>query len=333
MRPTRYIIWLICWAVGAIATQPANQAATQPAASRPDASELPPLPKPEVTYFRELLALGPTELDRALAAIPDPGRNKLRSKLQEYAGLAPDEREARLRATELQWYLTPMMRTPPTNRVAQLAIVPDECRLLVQERLKQWDALTPEIQQEIARNEWMLRSFLQYRSLAASERARILSGFSPELRQRLEKQLDGWRALPAGKRQRMYDRFEQYFELPATEKKKTLGALSDAERRDMENTLRAFEQLPREQRRVCINSFRKFANMTRDECVQFLKNAERWKAIPPADRETWRGLVTKLPPLPPPPGEPPIPGPQDKNTGSTTPSVRGQQINPTNAGQ
>src|SRR2546425_11475022 len=110
MRPTRYIIWLICWTVAAFPTQSANQAPTPAAATRPDALELPPVPKPQVTYFRELLALGPTELDRALAAIPDPGRNKLRSKLKEYAALALDEREARLRATELQWYLTPMMR-------------------------------------------------------------------------------------------------------------------------------------------------------------------------------------------------------------------------------
>jgi len=330
MRPTRYILWLICWTVGAFPAQSANQAATPAAATRPAAHGLPPMPRPEVTYFRELLDLGPAELDGALAAIPEPGRDKLRSKLQEYAALAPDEREARLRATELQWYLTPLMRTPPTNRVAQLAIVPDECRSRVQERLEQWDALTPEIQQVIVKNEWMLRYFLQSRFLAASERATILSSFSPALRQRLEKQLDAWRALPARKRQRICDRFNQYFDLSAREKEKTLNALSDEERRDMENTLRAFEKLPPEQRRVCINSFRKFANMSRDERVQFLKNAEQWKAISPADRETWRSLVAKLPPLPPPPGEPPIPA-QEKNTGSTPPSV--PQINPTNAGQ
>src|SRR5438552_428819 len=222
MRPTRYILWLICWTVGAFPAQSANQAATPAAATRPAAHGLPPMPRPEHTYF------------------------------------------------------------------------------------------------------------LESRFLAASESATILSSFSPALRQRLEKQLDAWRALPARKRQRICDRFSQYFDLSAREKEKTLNALSDEERRDMENTLRAFEKLPPEQRRVCINSFRKFANMSRDERVQFLKNAEQWKAISPADRETWRILDAKLPPLPPPPGEPPIPA-QEKNTGSRPPSV--SQINPPRAGQ
>src|SRR5213592_2063285 len=176
MRPTLPIVWLICWSVGSgvFLAQAADKGGA-PATSTNAATSAPApsLPGPQV--FRELLGLNSTELDRALASIAEPARNRLRDKLREYAALAPDEREARLRATELRWYLVPLMRTPPTNRVAQLAFVPDECRSRVQERLEQWDALTPEIQQVIVKNEWMLRYFLQSRFLAASERATILS--------------------------------------------------------------------------------------------------------------------------------------------------------------
>src|SRR6266550_301719 len=150
MRPTHSIVLLICWCVGGSraflarsADQPGALAATTNAAR---SVQFPPLPKPQVTYFRELLALSPGELDRALANIAEPGRRRLQAKLQEYAALTPDEREARLRATELRWYLAPLMRTPPTNRVAQLTLVPDEYRTMVEERLKIWDLLKPEIQ-------------------------------------------------------------------------------------------------------------------------------------------------------------------------------------------
>ena len=69
----------------------------------------------------------------------------------------------------------------------------------------------------------------------------------------------------------------------------------------------AFAKLPSVQRQVCIDSFRKFANMTPEQQLQFLKNAERWQAMTPSERETWRTLVTKLPPLPPGFGVPQLP--------------------------
>jgi len=123
----------------------------------------------------------------------------------------------------------------------------------------------------------------------------------------LEQQLDSWRALPLGERERMCDRFQQFFELSQREKEKILGALSEAERGGMGKTLQAFEKLPSEQRSLCVNSFRKFANMTPEERAHFLKNAGRWKKTPPDDRESWRTVVTKLPPLPPGFGEPSLP--------------------------
>jgi hypothetical protein len=57
--------------------------------------------------------------------------------------------------------------------------------------------------------------------------------------------------------------------------------------------------------------------------LQFLKNAERWKEMSPAERETWRKLIRKLPDVPPPPPDfyegtlPPLP------PASTLPLPRG----------
>src|SRR6185436_5663093 len=150
MRPTHLILRLICCGVVGYEVFVARSAELPgaPAPAARAALSFPPLPRPQVTYFRELLSLNPNELDRALASIAEPARKRLQAKLQEYAALSPDERDARLRATELRWYLAPLMRTPPTNRIAQLALVPEDYRTLVEERLKLWDLLPPENQRQ-----------------------------------------------------------------------------------------------------------------------------------------------------------------------------------------
>jgi len=335
MRPTLHIVWLICWsaASGAFLGRPADQpgapATTTNAAAR---APFPPLPKPQVTYFRELLALSPSELNRALASIAEPARGRLQAKLQEYAVLAPDEREARLRAIELRWYLVPLMRTVPTSRVAQLALVPDEYRTMVEERLKLWDLLKPEIQKQIQQSEWTIRYFLQLQSTSEFQKASAPNDLTLPQRAKLEQQLASWLALPPDQRQRMCDRFQQFFELSPREKEKILSALPDAERGGMDKTLHAFEKLPPDQRSLCVISFRNFANMTPEERAQFLIKAERWKEMPPDDRQTWRTLVTKLPPLPPGFGKPPLPpGFQEQKSGPTTPLPPRAPINSTNA--
>lgn len=301
------IIWLICWNVGSAVAQTPERAAAAPAPGAVSALPTPPLPKPPIVYFRELLALRPEDLERSLAQKPEAQRNALKAKLQEYTSLDPEEREARLRATELRWYLRPLMETHPTNRLPTLAAIPDDYRILVKKRLEQWDLLPPELQREVLENEWLIQRFPPGESGTLPQKGAVEPGIAPERRDGLERDLARWFALPQEKRQRMYERFERFFQLSPDEKAKTLNALPEEERRQMEKTLRSFEKLPPGQRHLCIDSFSKFANMTPDERAHFLKNAERWKEMTPEERRTWRALVTRLPPLPPGFGEPPFP--------------------------
>jgi hypothetical protein len=81
----------------------------------------------------------------------------------------------------------------------------------------------------------------------------------------------------------------------------------------MERALSAFASLPPEQRRICIESFVKFKQMSKEEVNQFLKNAARWKAMSPQERETWRSLIKILPPHASVPSVPPSPPGADAN--------------------
>jgi len=75
--------------------------------------------------------------------------------------------------------------------------------------------------------------------------------------------------------------------------------LSAAERRQMEQALQSYASLPPVLQRVCVESFSKFAAMSAEERNQFLQNAAKWEAMSEYERQTWRTLVNRLPPVPP----------------------------------
>jgi predicted Fe-S protein YdhL (DUF1289 family) len=257
-----------------------------------------------VDVFRQLLALPPDERENFLTNRPPETRARLLAKAAEYEALDPDERELRLRATELRWYLPPLLRESPTNRAALLAQVPDGVRGLVQSRLEEWTILPPPLQQEFLENERTLTYFTQ---IDPSKATLTMpgSGGSPALS-------DGdqahWDALSENERRQVTAQFNQFFELTPDEKQKTLNTLSDAERTQMEKTLQSFDKMPPAQRAECVNAFAKFASMDAPQRAEFLKNAARWSEMSPAERQAWRDLVVNVPQWPPlPPGFRPPP--------------------------
>ncbi len=258
-------------------------------------------------YFRQLLALSPAEREQELSEKPEHMRKFLLDRLSEYDALSPEERELRLRVTQIRWYLRPLMEASVTNRVERLAKIPEADRKLVEERLQLWDKFPPELQKEVLEHEMIVGYIIHQEHSPAASKKNVSDTMPPEWRKKFEADLAKWHALPSAQRQRMVGNFNQFFELSEKEKAKTLSTLSEIERRQMEKTLQEFEKLPTAQRQVCIDSFRKFANMTPEQQIQFLKNAERWQSMTPSERETWRTLVTKLPPLPPGFGLPTLP--------------------------
>ena len=92
--------------------------------------------KSPVDFFRQLLAMTPDERDDFLTNRPPEIRARILAKVAEYEALNPNDRELRLRATELRWYLMPLLRESPTNRAARLAQMPADMRELVKTGLK-----------------------------------------------------------------------------------------------------------------------------------------------------------------------------------------------------
>ena len=269
-----------------------NSANNLPLAKKNSAApNLLPIPQSPVDFFRRLLVMSPLELQNFLATKPPEARARILDKIREYQSFDPDERELRLRATELHWYLMPLLHDAPTNRDEQIALVPEDLRDLIKARLIQWDILPPPLQQEFLENESALEYFANVEATNYLPSTQIVS--QPNNEEQIR-----WNALPDNARKMIAAQFNQFFELTPDEKQKTLNTLSDAERAQMEKTLQSFQKLPSQQRRECVQAFTKFAEMSPQDRVEFLKNAQSWSRMSPEERQTWRDLVAHIPLFP-----------------------------------
>ena len=273
----------------------------------------PPMPPSPIAQFRAWLTNSPETLQVALAARSPRSRRAIEDKIREYKSLAPEERERRLTATELQWYVTYLTPLARPQRDIALRQIPVIWQPMVMERLAAWDKMSPELQNE-ARSHPLV---MEYVSAPADKKEVVLKSLSAEQNSALRQRLARWQFLPAMERTRLNERLDEFFSMPSEKQQRTLNNFSDAERKNMEKTLESFRTLSREQRDVCIKSFaqfaQKFAAMDEAEKIVFLKNAERWQEMSPSDRDMWRQIVAIVPPMPPVPAPrpptPPLPRP------------------------
>jgi hypothetical protein len=300
-----------------------NQAPDQPTSPITKLAEPPELPvlKSPVDFFRELLALERTERTRLLADRSLESRKRILAKVREYELLSADQRELRLRVTELRWYLLPLMNAPATNRAAQLALIPEKDQSLIKYRLREWDKLPASVQKDILEYQETMSYITNLEGTTEEQRRKALEAIAPAGRERLLQGLEKWGALPETERRRLLGYYIQFFGLRLQEREKQLNTLSEPERRQIEKTLRAYHDLSPNQRAQCERSFKKFAGMSFDERQQFLKNAERWQLMSPTQRQAWRDLVYQAPLLPPDynfPPVPPLPQIPKRDAGITT---------------
>jgi len=252
-----------------------------------------------VHQFRQWLAMSAADLDKDLSKRPESQQKILRAKIEEYQLMPSELRDLRLRQVELRWYLVPLMHMEAKQRAARMAAIPAEYKKIIEERLEQWDLLPLPIQKEAMENEITRNYLIRLDTSSRTEREAMLTHLPVERRKQIEQELARWQNLTPRQKQTRYSRFDYFFGLAPEEKQRVLSALSDEERLQMQNVLDRFKNLPRDQRQHCIESFNKLASLTPEEQDEFLKNAERWQALSPSERESWREMVNALPPLPP----------------------------------
>jgi len=248
-----------------------------------------------VTIMRQLLTMNRPEQEKFLANKSERDQEEILAKVNEYKAMRPDERELKLKATELRWYLRPFLNSPETNRAALLAHVPPKDRKLVEDRLRYWDKLPPDARKQLQTNEAMVVYF----SLPVEQRVFWFATNTVMLEEGIQK----LQAMPEEQRQKTLEGFGQVLAFTPTEKNRIIHTLSETERQQIEKILRQYEHMSPSQREACVRSFEKFASMGLEERQQFLQNAERWRMMTPTQRQQWKDLVEGLNAMPPSPAD------------------------------
>jgi hypothetical protein len=303
----RAVRWVIFWSAASGLcltaggqTPPALTVAT-PGTTMTVASNLPPLPvfQPRTELFRKILAMPAAQQEAWLTNRSPQVRPQLEAKIREYQAMSPSAREAVLRATQLHEYLEYFIKAPAADRSNQLAQVPLEYRDTISAKLREFDLLPPELQQEVLAGKTTANYFLNPRPPLARTARRANPPMPPPPMPLAP--LGYLSRLSSGQRQEMYSSFEHFFDLDNDDQQKVLSTLPPTERGPVEKTLRDLEHLPREQRDRGLQSISALAGMPDEQRQAFFKNAELWRELPPAERQTWRKVVAHLPPMPPDP--------------------------------
>jgi hypothetical protein len=274
----------------------------------PGALKLSPSP---IQTFREVLVMTPAEREEFFHIRPPGLREPLEAKINEYLEMSAEERELRLQATELRFYLLQLLPQPRTNQIALLSQIAEPMRTLVGARLDTAQLFPDPMRSELFANEQALRVFTQFEGLTELQRRQQLEQMPAEQRRAVEADIDRWRNLPATTRERLTAQLNQFFDLNTEERQRSLAHLSEPERTAMEKTLAAFRELPPAKREQCLRSFARFTSMSLADRQLFLKKAEAWQKMSPAERQQWRELVQQMPATPPYPDgfvPPPLPG-------------------------
>ena len=256
-------------------------------------------------FFRQLLAMDAAARGAKLAGLSTKSRAALQRKLAEYDALSPGARELRLQATELRYFLRPLLGLERDFRNRAVAALPEKFRSLVAARLVQWDGLPKETRSAILDNEWMLLGVLRYgpQFAATAVKEGSLPGETAAARERLE----AWSSLRPARQQELLGRFHRFFTLNADEKERVLDQLPEYQRVKVFATIDEIRRLPERERLACMDALRRFNEMSVVERAAFIRNAKLWRGLSSGEKEAWRMVVQQFPPLPPGVEMPPVP--------------------------
>lgn len=254
-----------------------------------------------VDYFRSLLSETPQNREQMLAQKPPAQRQRLLDKIKEYEAMSIQERELRLQATRLRWQLISLMRTAPSNRVHLLASLPEHERRSLENRLNQWDLLSPAVQNVL----------LQGPTTSASQQPSFSRSPDPvegAASRSLDRDIARWNSTPVEHRHKILTRFQQFFELTTSEKEKTLSLLETGQRQQVEATVQAWQALPSKEREKHVTFLKKFTDLPPVEQDRYRKLAEEWNRLQPDGRQAVQYFMNEIPPIPPGMPRPQLPG-------------------------
>lgn len=235
--------------------------------------------------FQRLLSISADERENELASKSDKERAFLRRELQKYDQMAKEDRETALQGLRVWYYVRELVKHPVETRADALPVIPEAERKLVEVRLRRWDLLPNDLQQEILANERTIRYVLpEIEGLSREEQKQAQRKLPQSLQKIWDEKLQEWHALPTERREYIYAQFKRFSELSAKERSKVLETLSQQEREQAEKSLQVVQEIDKlspEEQAACLDSLRNFAETPpkSDKLYLYLEQLQRWKEM------------------------------------------------------
>ena len=297
------MVAVVALALAAMVATAQNQPSSRANADSPPQAIMPPSP---INQFRGLLTMPREDQEEFLAGKQPSQATVLRRKIVEYRNMPSQERDFRLRQLELCRWILPLMRLEPESREAPLDRIAERHRLVVQERLEEWDRLSAAQKDAVLKDRIVLSYFFRPEADFLERQEDVLNIMPPELKTKMEADLAEWRSRSNAERQRMMSRLNQLLSLNQAARDKVLVGIPQSDHAQLRSTLSAFEKLKPEQRRRAIEGFGRLANLSVTEREQFIFSASQWQEMSPQQRDLWKLLIERLQhpsPTPPSPAD------------------------------
>jgi hypothetical protein len=225
-----------------------------------------------IEHFRIVLNLSSEDLEKYILRQKPHVQPILRKKIEEYASLSRAEKDFRLRATELHYYLDSLLEHNSTVSLDSLPPLPESLKEEIMRAVHFWNNLS-NAQRDLL---FTKKATISYLVSLSRENVPPLPvnrpAISPE-----------WA--------NMY----HFLQLPYEKQKEFLGSDKLNQAPKMGKVLEAFSKLSVDEKERCANALVCFLSFPRDLQDRVADGLTYWNSLDPSERTVWREIAGRSP--------------------------------------
>jgi hypothetical protein len=252
-----------------------------------------------VEKFRLLLEASSSELNSELDAYPEETRSRISVKIEEYRKLSVEKRRQKLTATELRWYLPPLLNADQVTRDFHLRKLEPGLAEVIHQRLMTWDSLPEDLKSSSSKSNLIIGHLSKAPSINPPLPTPSAPGTvttAPSLPTDPGNSVSEDLADPVS--QERLQRLKAYFEMNQEAKNATLKDASLMSDSIFMSRLKWLETMPEQLRERVLSHLIRFQELSVEEKKAFGKSIKTWNRLPQPEKQALRNLVKKTPPFP-----------------------------------
>nr|MBI1231025.1 hypothetical protein [Cytophagales bacterium] len=229
-----------------------------------------------IEHFRFILNLSSEDLEKYIVRQKPHVQAILRKKVEEYASLSIAEKDFRLRATELHYYLDSLLEHNSTVSLASLPPLPESLREEIMRAVHFWNNLS-NAQRDLL---FTKKATISYLVSLSSENAPPMPVNRPAMSSE-------WANL------------YHFLQLPYEKQKDFLGSHKLNKAPKMQKVLEAFSKMSMDEKERSANALVCFLSFPRDLQDRVSDGLTHWNSLDPSERTVWREIAGRSPTIVP----------------------------------